>query len=101
MSQIDLKHRVKVHSILSQYHNFSYIINFKLTVTAKLSLSQKLCLSKKFPHQEIKWNYGIFRSDINMICDSTITKITDDMSEFHLNLFCCISTSSWLGPDYQ
>ena len=62
MSQIDLKHRVKVHSILSQCHNFSYIINFKLTVTAKLSLSQKLCLSKKFPHQEIKWNYGILRS---------------------------------------
>ena len=22
----------------------------------------KLCLSTKFPHQEIRWNYGIFRS---------------------------------------
>ena len=23
---------------------------------------RKLCLSTKFPHQEISWNYGIFRS---------------------------------------
>ena len=23
---------------------------------------QKMCLSTKFPHQEIKWNYGILRS---------------------------------------
>ena len=24
---------------------------------------RKLCLSTKFPHQEIRWNYGILRSD--------------------------------------
>ena len=24
---------------------------------------QKLCLSTKFPHQEIKWNFGILSSD--------------------------------------
>ena len=26
---------------------------------------RKLCLSTKFPHQEIKWNYGIFRCVTN------------------------------------
>ena len=24
---------------------------------------RKLCLSTKFPHQESRWNYGIFRSE--------------------------------------
>ena len=24
---------------------------------------RKLCLSTKFPHQDIRWNYGIFRSE--------------------------------------
>ena len=24
--------------------------------------SRKLCLSTKFPHQEIKWNFGILRN---------------------------------------
>ena len=24
---------------------------------------QKLCLSKKFPHQEIRWNYGFLCSE--------------------------------------
>ena len=28
---------------------------------------QKLCLSAKFSHQEIRWNYGIFRSDSSMV----------------------------------
>ena len=25
---------------------------------------RKMCLSTKFPHQEIRWNYGVFCSDI-------------------------------------
>ena len=28
----------------------------------KAQLMRKLCLSTKFPHQEIRWNYGIFHS---------------------------------------
>ena len=28
---------------------------------------QKLCLTAKFPHQEIRWNYGIFWSEIYAI----------------------------------
>ena len=35
-------------------------INWKLTYSPETI--RKLCLSAKFPHQEIRWNYGIFRS---------------------------------------
>ena len=28
---------------------------------------RKLCFSTKFPHQEIRWNYGILRSDLCII----------------------------------
>ena len=41
---------------------------------------QKLCLSAKFPHQEIRWNYGIFRSD----CFKTFAETVKDRLFFTL-----------------
>ena len=35
---------------------------------------RKLCLSTKFPHQEIRWNYDILRSD-----DSNIPVESDNI----------------------
>ena len=36
----------------------------KNTVISPDFLVRKLCLSTKFPHQEIRWNYSIFRSEV-------------------------------------
>ena len=38
------------------------------TVSAKSEIMRKLCLSTKLPHQEIRWNYGIFCSGCS-ICE--------------------------------
>ena len=38
---------------------------------------RKLCLSAKFPHQEIRWNYGILRSDRNR----EVTRLTQNLSK--------------------
>ena len=38
-------------------------ITGKNTVISPNFLVWKLCLSAKFPHQEIRWNYGIFTSE--------------------------------------
>ena len=35
---------------------------------------QKLCLSTKILHQDIMWNYGIFRSEITFLCKQKITR---------------------------
>ena len=38
---------------------------------------QKMCLSTKFPHQEIKWNYGILCSVSNKNINNNITSLTN------------------------
>ena len=38
-------------------------VQFPLSFRRFARNSEELCLSTKFSHQEIRWNYGIFRSD--------------------------------------
>ena len=54
-------------------HNFTYIFccgNFVERHSSRIvsgdspETMQELCLSTKFPHQKIRWVYGIFRSEI-------------------------------------
>ena len=33
---------------------------------------RKLCISTKFPHQEIRWNFGILRSEYNWLRFKTV-----------------------------
>ena len=54
---------------------------------------RKLCLSTKFPHQEIRWNYGIFRSvnlkktynctllswEVQPLCNTSLLYILKDL----------------------
>ena len=43
--------------------NFVERCSFRLVSGDLPETLRKLCLSTKFSHQEIRWNYGIFRSD--------------------------------------
>ena len=38
--------------------------SFRIVLDESLETLRKLCLSTTFPHQEIRWNYGILRSAI-------------------------------------
>ena len=42
--------------------------------------SQKLCLSTKFPHQEIKWNYGILYSGCAKTFKNTLLCSKEDVA---------------------
>ena len=51
-----------------KYRNFTWCGNFAerhsfcIVSGDSPETIRKMCLSAKFPHQEIRWNYGIFRS---------------------------------------
>ena len=50
---------------------------------------RKLCLSTKFPHQKIRWNYGIFRSALmNLRYFSYIELDTNQISHQYLYDYC-------------
>ena len=40
--------------------------SFRIVLDEPPETMRKLCLSAKFPHQEIKVNYGILHSDIDL-----------------------------------
>ena len=46
-----------------KYRHFTWFPGVEVLRKGTVSETmRKLCLSAKFPHQEIRWNYGIFRS---------------------------------------
>ena len=57
MSLIRSRHCVKY--LISWCGNFYGKARFPYSLRFRM---WKLCLSTKFPHQDIRWNYGIFRS---------------------------------------
>ena len=42
----------------------------------------KLCLSTKFPHQQIRWNYGILHSELRRGCN--FAKVIYERNPFHV-----------------
>ena len=54
-------------------------ILWKGTVSESPETMRKLCLSAKFPHQEIRWNYGTLRSVSASIPTKVLQIITKDI----------------------
>ena len=48
--------------LMSWCESFLERHNFRVVLGESPETMRKLCLSTKFPHQEIRWNYSIFRS---------------------------------------
>ena len=49
---------------IPQFHLISWCGNFVKRHSFRIVFGEsKLCLSTKFPHQEIRWNCGVLRSD--------------------------------------
>ena len=48
--------------------------SFRIVSGESPETMQKLCLSIKFPHQEMRWNYGIWRSEFEI--EKKICKVT-------------------------
>ena len=57
-----VKHWIGLQDILPW--RIFVIFWFQTSYTASPETMRKLCLFTKFPHHEIRWNYGILRSDI-------------------------------------
>ena len=59
----------KISRYVFTWVTFSYVLTLsrttKNTVISPHFMVRKLCLSSKFPHHEIRWNYGIFCYDVN------------------------------------
>ena len=51
--------------LISWRGNFAERHSFRIILGDSPETMRKLCLSGKFLHQEIRWNYGIFRSGMN------------------------------------
>ena len=51
-----------VFTLISWCGNFVEKQSFRM-ISDSPKIMSKLCLSTKFPHQDIRWNYGIFRSE--------------------------------------
>ena len=49
--------------MISWCGNFEERHSFRIVLGESPETMRKLCLSAKFPPQEIRWNYGIFRSE--------------------------------------
>ena len=47
--------------------NFAERYSFRRVSGESPETMQKLCLSAKCPHQEVRWNYGIFHSDFVLL----------------------------------
>ena len=52
------------HSIITLSQNDQNLDAPSPLVWESPKTMRKLCLSTKFPHQEIRWNYGILRSEV-------------------------------------
>ena len=46
----------------AEFHSVSYAVQYAQYLWKSPETMEKLRLSTKFPHQEIWWHYGIFRS---------------------------------------
>ena len=62
------------------------VISSNFLVWKFLETLGKLCLSTKFPHQEIRWNYGILRSFIDS---------HNDRCNIEFIVWCWIHIWSW------
>ena len=61
-SNLKSKSFTTAKNIISWCGNFVERNNFRIISGESPETTQKLFLSSKFPHQEIRWNYGIFCS---------------------------------------
>ena len=52
------------NTLISWCGNFVKRHSFRIVPCKSLETMRKLCLSTKLPHQEIRWNYGIFCSEM-------------------------------------
>ena len=59
--------RQKKHTNKASNINKAIYYNYEIDCEKLPETMRKLCLSTKFPHQEVTWNYGIFRSDNGQI----------------------------------
>ena len=59
---------------------------------------RKLCLSTKFPHQEIRWSYGIFRSE-QLLGTKKILYCKETISYKNLDASCTIWIWGYKGID--
>ena len=55
-------HKIWYLHLISWCGNFMEMHGFHIVSGESPKTTQKLCLSIKFPHQEIRWKYGILRS---------------------------------------
>ena len=60
ITQLLLGKKPQFH-LISWYGNFAERHSFRIISDDSPETIRKLCLSAKFPHQEIRWDYGIFR----------------------------------------
>ena len=60
-----------VISLISWYGNFVERHSFRIVSGDSPETMRKLCLSTKFPYQEIRWNYGFFRSGLGITLSVT------------------------------
>ena len=54
--------KIPYFHLISWSKNFVEKHSFRIVSGKSPETMRKLCLSAKSPHQEIRWNYGIFRS---------------------------------------
>ena len=54
--------KIPYFHLISWCGNFMERHSFRIVSGDSPETMRKLCLSTKFPHQEIRWNYGILRS---------------------------------------
>ena len=67
-------------------------LSFRIASGESPETMRKLCLSKKFPHQEIRWNYGIFPVEFitkNCVCEKLLSVKIDNKldSRAHVKSF--------------
>ena len=62
-SSLDPLRKILLFHLISWSGNFVERHSFRRVSGKSPETLRKLCFSTKFPHQEIRWNYGILRGD--------------------------------------